>query len=90
MTEFLLIAAFACMVWAGAMTVLLAISTKDVRRLKRELADERRFSQESEDIERHYQEKVTNLLERLRMAAPWMLYGDERVEGVEVRNAATD
>lgn len=90
MTEFILIAAFGCMVWAGAMTVLYSMNVNELTRLKRELADERRFSQESEDIERHYQEKVTNLLERLRMAAPWMLYGDERVEGVEVRNAATD
>ena len=73
MTEFLLIAAFACMVWAGAMTVLLAISTKDVRRLKQTLADERLFSSESAEIERHYQAKVTDLLGRLRMVAPGML-----------------
>ena len=73
MTEFLLIAAFACMVWAGAMTVLLAISTKDVRRLKQTLADERLFSSESAEIERHYQAKVTDLLGRLRESSPWML-----------------
>ena len=73
MTEFLLIAAFCCMVWAGAMTVLLAISTKDVRRLKQTLADERLFSTESAEIERHYQAKVTDLLGRLRMVAPGML-----------------
>ena len=89
MTQFLLIAAFGCMVWAGAMTVLYSMATNEVRRLKQTLADERMYSTESAEIERHYQEKVSNLLERLRMAAPWMLYGDERIEG-EVRYAAAD
>ena len=55
------------------MTVLYSMTVNELTRLKRELADERLFSRESEDIERHYQEKVTNLLERLRMAAPWMI-----------------
>ena len=46
MTEFILIAAFGCMVWAGAMTVLYSMNVNELTRLKRELADERRFSQE--------------------------------------------
>ena len=73
MTQFLILVAFGCMVWAASMTVLYSITVNELTRLKRELADERLFSRESEDIERHYQEKVTNLLERLRMAAPWMI-----------------
>lgn len=78
MTEILLIVAFGCMVWAGAMTVLLAMAIKDVRRLKQTLADERLFSTESAEIERHYQEKISALRERVRMLAPWVLPEDER------------
>jgi hypothetical protein len=66
------------MVWAGAMTVLLAMAIKDVRRLKQTLADERLFSTESAEIERHYQEKISALRERVRMLAPWVLPEDER------------
>lgn len=78
MTEILLIAAFGCMVWAGAMTVLYSINVKELTRLKQTLADERLFSTESAEIERHYQEKISALRERVRMLAPWVLPEDER------------
>ena len=73
MTEFLLIAAFGCMVWAGAMTVLYSVAANDVRKAKEELADQERRFTDARTVEEIYQWKVDCLISRLRMAAPWML-----------------
>ena len=73
----LIMAAFCCLVWGGAMTVLYAIATNDVRRMKEELADQERRFTSAATIEEIYQWKMENLIGRLRMAAPWMLQEGE-------------
>ena len=69
----LIMVAFCCMVWGGAMTVLYSVAVNDVRRMREELADQERRFTSAKTIEEIYQWKVDCLVSRLRMAAPWML-----------------
>jgi hypothetical protein len=55
------------------MTFLYIHTLHQVRQLKLTLADERLYSSESAEIERHYQRKISALRDRVRMLAPWVL-----------------